>query len=206
MRLFYSFIYACVLVVGVSEALVPRAINSRATVHYQQPPTRTFSSSILALNARENGDEDDDDGLIVEGSSNSDDTNRRNLLINTIAGGLLAASGLAAWQLFQLEVYTPTGFRRLPTTQFLAALGDPTAREGTGAESWGLWRQDPGPRGVWLRDYEPVLVQNNGIAPRGWKFDENDFWIEEHGRSRFCYNSNTAGSDALSGVECNCSS
>ena len=50
-----------------------------------------------------------------------------------------------------------------------------------GAESWGLWRQDPGPRGVWLRDYEKELIQSNGVAPRGWKFDQNDFWIEEHG-------------------------
>jgi len=32
-----------------------------------------------------------------------------------------------------------------------------------------------------LRDYEE-LKKSDGIAPRGWKFDPNDFWIEEHGK------------------------
>ena len=46
-----------------------------------------------------------------------------------------------------------TKFKRSPT-QFIAALGDPGATSGSGAESWGLWRLDPGPRGVWLKNYE----------------------------------------------------
>ena len=126
-------------------------------------------------------DDGDDEGLIVVRDKNVQDANRRNLVINVVAGGLLAASGVASWQLYKMEVYTPTGFTRLPNTQFIAALADPTSSQGTNAASWGLWRQDPGPRGVWLRDYEKELVQNNGVAPRGWKFDQNDFWIEEHG-------------------------
>ena len=36
-------------------------------------------------------------------------------------------------------------FKRIPT-QFIAALGDPGATFGNGAQSWGLWRRDPGPR------------------------------------------------------------
>ena len=35
--------------------------------------------------------------------------------------------------------------------QFIAALGDPGASSGGGAQAWGVWRLDPGPRGVWLR-------------------------------------------------------
>src|SRR5215472_9658234 len=30
--------------------------------------------------------------------------------------------------------------------QFIAALGDPGATSGNGAQSWGFWNQDPGPR------------------------------------------------------------
>ncbi len=31
-------------------------------------------------------------------------------------------------------------------TQFIAALSDPAATSGIGAEAWGLWPVDPGPR------------------------------------------------------------
>ena len=38
-------------------------------------------------------------------------------------------------------------------TQFIAALGNPKATKGTGASSWGIWRVDPGPRGVRLNNW-----------------------------------------------------
>jgi hypothetical protein len=65
-------------------------------------------------------------------------------------------------------------------TQYIAALGDPGATSGAGAESWGLWRLDPGPRGVELSDYE-TLKAEGGVAPAEWKFDAADWWLEEHG-------------------------
>ena len=77
-----------------------------------------------------------------------------------------------------------TQFRRVQT-QFIAAAIDPVhgegmqASSGTGAGDWGIWRVDPGPRGVQLRDYERKL--GGGVAPRGWKFDKQDWWLEEHG-------------------------
>jgi len=49
-------------------------------------------------------------------------------------------------------------------TQFIAALGDPDASAGSGAQSWGLWRRDPGPRGVWLDHYEQLKAAG-GLAP-----------------------------------------
>jgi hypothetical protein len=125
--------------------------------------------------------------------------NRRELIINLAAGGLLVACGVASAQLFLANVYTPSGFRRLPSTQFIAALGDPQASQGqfdpTGNDSWGLWRNDPGPRGVWLRDYDQVLGFDSSelqsplsrsdsqlpVAPAGWALDKNDWWLEEHG-------------------------
>ncbi|NKB62752.1 MAG: hypothetical protein GKR95_11750 [Gammaproteobacteria bacterium] len=72
-----------------------------------------------------------------------------------------------------------TKFRAVKT-QFIAALGDPNAVSGTGAETWGIWRVDPGPRGVWLTNYEELKAAN-GIAPAKWKFNDEDWWVEEHG-------------------------
>ncbi len=65
------------------------------------------------------------------------------------------------------------------STQFLAALGDPSAKSGTGAENWGLWTVDPGPRGVRLEKYNDLAT--DGIAPAQWKFDPKSWWLEEHG-------------------------
>lgn len=70
-------------------------------------------------------------------------------------------------------------FKPIPT-QYIAALGDPGATSGTGAESWGLWQIDPGPRGVQLSDYESLKAEG-GVAPAQWKFDGSDWWLEEHG-------------------------
>ena len=169
MRLMVSLSLTLSLLVHVSQSFVLPSHFSKSRA----------SRSAATLFRTPNDDRDDDDGLIVQESS-SIESSRRNLIINTVAGGLLTASGVAAWELYKLEVYTPTGFTRLPSTQFIAALGSPSATQGSGAEQWGLWRQDPGPRGVWLRDYES-LESNNGVAPRGWKFDKDNFWIEEHG-------------------------
>ena len=72
-----------------------------------------------------------------------------------------------------------TKFKRIPT-QFIAALGNPDATSGSGAQSWGLWRQDPGPRGVRLDSYEQ-LKATGGVAPAQWKFDSTDWWLEENG-------------------------
>ena len=70
-------------------------------------------------------------------------------------------------------------FTRIPA-QFIAALGEPGAKSGNGAQEWGLWRMDPGPRGVPLASYERLKVVK-GAAPAGWTFDPADWWLEEHG-------------------------
>ena len=72
-----------------------------------------------------------------------------------------------------------TKFQRIPT-QFIAALGDPGATSGNGAQSWGLWPLDPGPRGVELTSYQQ-LKDAGGVAPARWKFDSSNWWLEEHG-------------------------
>ncbi len=65
-------------------------------------------------------------------------------------------------------------------TQYIAALGDPAAKSGTDAATWGFWSLDPGPRGVWTKDYQS-LIANGGVAPKGWQFDAKAWWLEEHG-------------------------
>ena len=72
-------------------------------------------------------------------------------------------------------------YQRYPSIRFIAALGDPTASSGQGAETWGLWRDDPGPRGVKLMYFEKRIADNDNVAPAGWKFDPSDWWVEEHG-------------------------
>ncbi len=72
-----------------------------------------------------------------------------------------------------------TVFRRVPI-QYIAALGDPDATSGNGAELWGLWEKDPGPRGVLLANYDK-LVARGGVAPARWTFDGADWWLEENG-------------------------
>eukprot|EP00931_Biecheleriopsis_adriatica_P104258 TRINITY_DN78943_c0_g1_i1.p1 TRINITY_DN78943_c0_g1~~TRINITY_DN78943_c0_g1_i1.p1 ORF type:complete len:272 (-),score=58.79 TRINITY_DN78943_c0_g1_i1:37-813(-) len=65
--------------------------------------------------------------------------------------------------------------------QYIAALGDPKASSGTGAQDWGIWRKDPGPRGVDLDRIGRVQQSRSGKAPAGWKFDPADWYVEEHG-------------------------
>jgi len=72
-----------------------------------------------------------------------------------------------------------TKIRRIPA-QYIATLALGGASSGTGAESWGLWRIDPGPIGVWLRFYQ-FLQKAGNIAPAGWRFDIDDWWLDENG-------------------------
>jgi hypothetical protein len=69
-------------------------------------------------------------------------------------------------------------FRRIEP-QFIAALGDAGAKSGSGAQAWGFWDKDPGPRACKL-DHYPQL-KATGVAPAQWKFDASDWWLEEHG-------------------------
>jgi hypothetical protein len=93
-------------------------------------------------------------------------------------GLLLMITALEQWA--HAAAKDQTKFKRFWTPMYIAALGDPAANSGTGAQSWGLWRLDPGPRGVRLDRYERLKAAG-GIAPAQWKFDSTDWWMEEHG-------------------------
>lgn len=91
--------------------------------------------------------------------------------------------GLGAAMLIAPNVLAADGeepaFTSIPA-QFIAALGDPQASEGTGAEHWGIWTVDPGPRGVRFTEYEALKAQG-GVGPGGWRFDPASWWLEENG-------------------------
>jgi len=91
-------------------------------------------------------------------------------------GSLMLAAGLQ--QPVHAAGVDLSKFRRI-APQFIAALGDPKATSGGGAQSWGFWNKDPGPRACKL-DHYPQL-KATGVAPAQWKFDAADWWLEEHG-------------------------
>ena len=104
-------------------------------------------------------------------------TTRRTLVAGVGAALATTVTGASA----RAEESSKPQFKRLSPIQFIAALGDPQASSGVGAEKWGLWREDPGPRGVFLRDYEKKLAAKGGMAPAGWTMDPSNFYVEEHG-------------------------
>ena len=105
--------------------------------------------------------------------------NTQRLLRHTcLATALLITMAIVA-QAVQAADGGQTKFRRI-STQYIAALGNPGATSGNGAQLWGLWPLDPGPRGVKLHRFQS-LKDAGGVAPARWKFDETDWWLEEHG-------------------------
>jgi hypothetical protein len=114
-----------------------------------------------------------------EGGSSARSTCFLLILVLFLLGSLV----LPSFNLIQSQARAAGGgqmkFQRI-STQFIAALGDPGATSGSGAQSWGLWPLDPGPRGVELNSYKR-LKDAGGVAPARWKFDGTDWWLEEHG-------------------------
>ena len=97
----------------------------------------------------------------------------------------VVASTLATISMPQACSAAERQWKRVNPIQFIAANVDPTGggnqqSSGTGADSWGIWTVDPGPRGVQLRDYSK-LEKNNGVAPAKWQF-ENELasWGEDY--------------------------
>jgi hypothetical protein len=104
---------------------------------------------------------------------------RHNLKNHTLLVMALLIMMVAVGQSIHAIDEDQTKFERI-RTQFIAALGEPDATSGSNAHSWGLWPLDPGPRGVRLNNYERMKAAGS-IAPAKWKFDSNDWWLEEHG-------------------------
>lgn len=114
--------------------------------------------------------------IAKSGSPIRNELSRRDLL----ARGATAATAFIVTPTSQTQAQSlQPHFKPIPI-QYIAALGDTQARSGNNAHTWGLWRRDPGPRGVALANYDR-LQSNGGIAPAKWHFDTQDWWLEEHG-------------------------
>jgi hypothetical protein len=118
--------------------------------------------------------------FIIPSASISDSDDRVSRRSFLAAGSVAAAACLLpSASVAQSANTSGAKFRRV-RTQFIAALGDPDATSGSNANFWGLWRQDPGPRGVRLNRFDR-LVAAGGVAPAKWQFDAEDWWLEENG-------------------------
>jgi hypothetical protein len=109
------------------------------------------------------------------------DSERRShgLTRRTLLGVLFAAIVAAVVPPVSASTLGDVTFRGV-RTQFIAALADPDASSGANAQSWGLWEIDPGPRGVWLKNFDS-LRESGGVAPAQWQFDQSDWWLDENG-------------------------
>ncbi len=115
---------------------------------------------------------------VPQGTVSAHTRSRQRLIYHACLATALLVT-IATTQPVQAAGEGQTKFKRI-STQYIAALGDPGSTSGSGAQSWGLWPLDPGPRGVKLNRYQS-LKQAGGTAPARWKFDETDWWLEEHG-------------------------
>ena len=109
--------------------------------------------------------------LLVASVTNALKLTRRGLAPATSAAVLAIAPNLALAK-ENTNVKDGVTYKKINPIQFVAALGDPTAKAGTGAQDWGIWRADPGPRGVRLQGFEQL--SKKGKATAGWAFDGND--------------------------------
>ena len=104
-------------------------------------------------------------------------------LVPSVSRWLLSMTLLLAAGLQQpVHAADLSKFKRIEP-QYIAALGDPGATSGNGAQSWGLWSQDPGPRGCKLDHYDQLKAAG-GVAPSQWKFDAADWWLVAGGGFR----------------------
>lgn len=77
-------------------------------------------------------------------------------------------------------------FEKLRKTELKFIAADPglmngDASEGGGATKWGIWESDPGQSALELSRLAD-LEAHEGSPPVDWKFDPEDWWLEEYGR------------------------
>ena len=120
--------------------------------------------------------------IIQQRNSNGDNDNESEEGPAIPVRRLLLAYTLAAGTEYVLsQNFVRPGFKRLHPMQFFAALGDPNSQSGLGAEKWGVWESDPGPRGIPFDQFDDTISNGRKVSPVGWEIDPKSFWLEEHG-------------------------
>jgi hypothetical protein len=178
----HLFLLCAVVTSKSSLAFIPSTTLSFTTksvaIPLHQSHDHSTSTSLFFLSPKNKNDESNLNDN--EKDDEEEDGSKKKNLTKEIGRSLFISTALAGLTNLGLAVAAPPGYKRIPT-QFIAALGDPQTNTGMNAGDWGLWTVDPGPRGVYLRDYEKYINSKDGKAPAGWKFDKEDWWLEEHG-------------------------
>ena len=97
--------------------------------------------------------------------------NRRQWLAATF--GFLATS-------IASPILAQTRIRRIRNSIYRSAWSRGRYFRNRARKRGGLWKEDPGPIGVWLRLYQTLQKAGN-LAPAGWRFDIDDWWLDENG-------------------------
>ena len=153
-------VLTCLLLSQLSEGFsIPGSIQSPRTPKQRSSPTTS---------------------LFDKSQPSNDADEKPKDIKRQLSRSFFISSSLALLTNLGLAYAAPPNFQRIPT-QFIAALGDPVSSSGANVKDWGLWTVDPGPRGVYLKDYQGQLASRNNVSPSGWAFDDQDWWLEEHG-------------------------
>jgi len=156
-------------------AFLPSSSSQYAPSTLASGTSRIIHPSPAILFSLQSPQEEDDDSNSGEGDQSSLESNvRRAFLASSLTAVTYNVFTLGASALSPM----PKGYERLSPLQFIAALGDPEASSGKGAEDWGLWSTDPGPRGLRLRDYERMVNDESAVRP-SW-LDATDFFLDEN--------------------------
>mmetsp|Transcript_12070 Transcript_12070/g.17628 ORF Transcript_12070/g.17628 Transcript_12070/m.17628 type:complete len:286 (+) Transcript_12070:151-1008(+) len=161
----------------VTSFVIPTPTNGAVNVHVQTSTSLSFG---LGNNNKNENEVDNKSIKSIKPDTKPSKKTKDKFLGSKMRRSLFLSTALAGLTNLGLAYAAPPNFKRIPT-QFIAALGDPDSNTGTNVNEWGLWTVDPGPRGVWLRDYKKDVVSKNNRAPAGWNFDQRDWWLEEHG-------------------------
>eukprot|EP00571_Detonula_confervacea_P016054 CAMPEP_0172307908 /NCGR_PEP_ID=MMETSP1058-20130122/8665_1 /TAXON_ID=83371 /ORGANISM="Detonula confervacea, Strain CCMP 353" /LENGTH=281 /DNA_ID=CAMNT_0013020215 /DNA_START=45 /DNA_END=890 /DNA_ORIENTATION=+ len=167
----------CLVVVVLS--LLSTSLQS--TTAFAFAASRTKNNHIRHLPNLSASPSDDDNG---GGNKDKDEQLASNVRRALLASSLAALTYNGAILAPALGILPP-GYEKVSPLQFIAALGDPGASSGEGAERWGLWPTDPGPRGLRLRDYERIKTSGDDgrsmveeTAP-SW-LNDDDFFLDEN--------------------------
>jgi len=157
---------------------------------------QSSSTAILRASPSDEDDIDTTDDAIITNSNGKEKEDASSSSLGSDLRRAFLASSLTALTYNIVAIEMPSalgrlsnpGYERVSPLQFVAALGDPDASSGGGAQHWGLWRTDPGPRGLRLRDYERMVgsgsdnndeSSSSAVSRPTW-LDDADFFLDEN--------------------------
>jgi len=174
---------------SVSNINIPinTPITSTSTSTFYQinnnaiPPIRLHhplsTSFILSASSPPSENEDDNNDDDTDTTSLASKTRRTLIDLSLAATAAALTYSVMSLGAPALALLKNPEYEQVSPLQFVAALGNPEASSGTGAEQWGLWPTDPGPRGMRLREY--AQIQSGDATAPSW-LNSQDFFLDEN--------------------------